>query len=156
MDRRQRMTLLGVAAVIAVAAVVIALVASGGDDKKSNSTTAAQTQPQSQDTSGEQPLGTTTETTPPPAAGTTAGIQIQGGQPVGGVQKIDAKKGDPLQILVSSDEKLPIHFHGYDIEKDAAPGKPAVFELKDANIDGVFEMEIESTKTKIASITVKP
>src|SRR4051812_21794855 len=132
MDRRQRMTLLGIAAVIAVAAVVIALVASGGSDKKkSDSTTAAQTQPQSPDTSGEQPLGTTTETTPPPA-GTTASIQIQGGQPASGVQKIEAKKGEPLQITVSSDEKLPIHFHGYDIEKPTAPGKPAVFKLQKA------------------------
>ena len=72
------------------------------------------------------------------------------------MKKIDATKDDPLEITVNSDQELPIHFHGYDIEKDAAPGKPAVFKLKKANIDGVFEMEIESTSTKIASITVKP
>src|SRR4051812_26550383 len=143
MDRRQRMTLLGIAAVIAVAAVVIALVASGGSDnnKKTDSTAAAQTQSTPASGSGD------TSTTPtPPAAGTTASIQIQGGQPASGVQKIEAKKGEPLQITVSSDEKLPIHFHGYDIEKPTAPGKPAVFKLQKANIDGVFEMEIESTK----------
>jgi hypothetical protein len=91
-----------------------------------------------------------------PSQGTTANIQIEGGQANGGVQKIEAKKGEPLQIQVASDKKLPIHFHGYDIEKPAAPGKPAVFKLDKANIDGVFEMEIESTKTKIAEITVKP
>jgi hypothetical protein len=150
MDRRQRLTLLGVAAVIAVVAVVIALVAGGGDDssdKSTSSTTAAQT-----GTGGD----TSTTTTPAEPQGTTETIDIKGGQPDGGVKKIDATKNDPLQITVNSDQNVPIHFHGYDIEKPAAPGKPAVFKLKKANIDGVFEMEIESTKTKIASITVKP
>src|SRR3954469_6636470 len=154
MDRRQRLTLLGIAAVIAVAAVVIALVAGGGDDsgdKSSSSTTAAQTETATSN-GGE----TATATTPPEPQGTTETIDIKGGQADGGVKKIEATKDDPLQITVNSDQKLPIHFHGYDIEKDAAPGEPAVFKLKKANIDGVFEMEIESTGTKIASITVKP
>jgi len=152
MDRRQRMTLLGIAAVIAVVAVVIALVAGGGDDngdKSTSSTTAAQTET---DTSN----GGQTATTPPAPQGTTETIDIKGGQADGGVKKIEGTKGDPLEITVNSDQKVPIHFHGYDIEKDAAPGKPAVFKLKKANIEGVFEMEIESTGTKIASITVKP
>src|SRR3954452_2326582 len=150
MDRRQRMTLLGIAAVIAVAAVVIALVAGGGDDSgdKTSSTTAAQTQTSGGDTS--------TATTPAEPQGTTETIDIKGGQADGGVKKIDVDKNDPLQITVNSDQELPIHFHGYDIEKDAAPGKPAVFKLKKANIDGVFEMEIESTSTKTATIPVKP
>src|SRR4051794_40559256 len=150
MDKRQRLTLLGIAAVIAVAAVVIALVAGGGDDdgdKSTSSTTAAKT-----GTGGD----TSTATTPPEPQGTTETIDIKGGQPDGGVDKIEATKDDPLQITVNSDQKLPIHFHGYDIEKDAAPGKPAVFKLNKANIDGVFEMEVESTGTKIASITVQP
>jgi hypothetical protein len=140
MDKRQRVMLLGIAAVIAVAAVVIALVASGGDDKKKDSST--ETSP------------TAAATTPPKPQ--PEQISIKGGQPDGGVKKIEVNKNDPLEIVVSSDQKLPIHFHGYDIEKPAAPGKPAVFNLKKAKIDGVFEMEIESTKTKIASITVKP
>jgi hypothetical protein len=158
MDRRQRMTLLGIAAVIAVAAVVIALVAGGGDDDKdkTDSTTAAQTETTTTTTDGDTSTTTTTEAAPPEPQVTTANIQIVGGKPDGGVQKIEVKKNEPLEIQVGSDEELPIHFHGYDIEKDAGPGKPAIFKLKKANIDGVFEMEIESTKTKIAEITVNP
>src|SRR3954452_12290885 len=152
MDKRQRLTLLGIAAVIAVAAVVIALVAGGGDDssdKSTSSTAAAQTETATSN-------GGQTATTPPEPQGTTETIDIKGGQADGGVKKIEATKDDPLQITVTSDQKLPIHFHGSDIEKEAAPGKPAVFKLKKANIDGVFEMGVESTGTKIASITVKP
>ena len=142
MDKRQRVVLLGVAAVIAAVAIVIAI-SSGGDDKKSSST---------QSTSAGS--GGTTATTPPKPQAEQ--IDVKGGQPDGGVKKIEVNKNDPLKIVVNSDAKVPIHFHGYDIEKPAAPGKPAVFDLKKANIDGVFEMEVESTKTKIASITVKP
>jgi hypothetical protein len=152
MERRQRLTLLGVAAAIAVVAIVIALVASGGDDNGNSDATNAQKTTTATTPSGD----TTTETTPSAPAGTTANIQIKGGQAQGGVQKIKVGKNDPLQITVNSDQELPIHFHGYDIEKPTAPGKPAVFKLDKANIEGVFEMEIESTKTKIASITVNP
>ena len=143
MDRRQRMTLLGIAAAIAVVAVVIALVAGGGDDDKgdsTSSTTAAQT---------------TTETTPPERESTTATIDVKGGDPDGGSQDVKVKKNDQVEITVTSDQEIPVHFHGYDIEKDASPGKPAVFKLKAEN-EGVYEIEIESTETKIAEVTVEP
>jgi hypothetical protein len=146
MDKRQRVVLLGVAAVIAAVAIVIAIT-SGGDDKKSSSTSSGSTAAQSG--------GADTAAKAPPKPQPEQ-IDIKGGQPDGGVKKIKVNKNDPLNIVVNSDAKVPIHFHGYDIEKPAAPGKPAVFKLKKANIDGVFEMEVESTKTKIASITVKP
>jgi hypothetical protein len=146
MDKRQRVVLLGVAAVIAAVAIVIAI-SSGGDDKKSSSTGSGSTAAQS----GGADTAAKAQPKPQPEQ-----IDIKGGQPDGGVKKIEVNKNDPLNIVVNSDANVPIHFHGYDIEKPAAPGKPAVFKLKKANIDGVFEMEVESTKTKIASITVKP
>jgi hypothetical protein len=156
MDRRQRVMLLGIAAAIAVAAVVIALVAGGGDDDGDNSTsstTAAQseTTPAGADSTQQ----TTTVTTPPAPQGASETIDIKAGEPDGGVKDIKVKKDDQLEITVNSDQELPIHFHGYDIEKDAAPGKPAVFKLKAEN-EGVFEIEIESTGTKISEVTVGP
>ena len=45
-----------------------------------------------------------------------------------------------MRIVVSSDAADEIHLHGYDIEKNAAPGTPARFNFK-ANIEGVFEIE---------------
>jgi hypothetical protein len=151
MDRRQRVVLLGVAAVIAAVAIVIAI-SSGGDDEKSSSTDT--TPAAAQTTAPDAGITDKTAQEPPPPA--PEQIAVKGGEPDGGVKKIEVNKNDPLEIVVTSDAKVPIHFHGYDIEKDAAPGKPATFKLKKANIDGVFEMEVESTKTKIASITVKP
>jgi hypothetical protein len=146
------MVLLGVAAVIAAVVLVIALSSGGDDDKKSTSTQSSQ--PATQTTAPD--AGITDKTTQEPPQPAPEQIAIKGGAPDGGVKKIEVNKNDPLEIVVTSDAEAPIHFHGYDIEKDAAPGKPATFKLKKADIDGVFEMEIESTKTKIATITVKP
>jgi hypothetical protein len=136
MDKRQRLIMLGIAAAVVVVAAVIAIASSGGSDDKDKSTSTAAT--------------STTPSKPAPEQ-----IQVKGGQPDGGVKKIELNKNEQAEIDVDSDQKLPIHFHGYDIEKDAAPGKPAVFRFK-ADKEGVFEMEVESSSTKIADITVKP
>jgi hypothetical protein len=45
--------------------------------------------------------------------------------------------------------------HGYDLMRDMAPGQPASFKFK-ATIEGVFEIELEDTATKIASLQVRP
>ena len=149
MDKRQRLMLLGVAAAVAVVVVIIAIASSGGDDDKKDSTSSTAATAPAPDAT------ITDKTAQEPAPPEPEQISIKGGEPDGGVEKISVKKNEPLEIEVTSDEKLPIHFHGYDIEKPAAPGKPAVFKFEAKN-EGVYEMEIESTGTKIAEITVKP
>jgi FtsP/CotA-like multicopper oxidase with cupredoxin domain len=150
MDKRQRMTLLGIAAAIAVAAVVIALVAGGGDDEKSDTTTqtqATQTQPAGGDT-------TETKPKPPPEPEVTA-IRVKGGAPVGGVEEIEAKKGDTVRIDVTSDTADELHLHVYDVEKPLAPGKTTRLKFK-ATVEGVVELELHGSGTQIAEITVEP
>jgi len=41
---------------------------------------------------------------------------------------------------VSADAHDVIHLHGYNIEKDIEPGKPATFKFT-AGIEGIFEIE---------------
>jgi FtsP/CotA-like multicopper oxidase with cupredoxin domain len=133
MSRNQRIGLLAAAAVVVVVAIVVAVASGGGGDD--NTTAQTRTQP----TSG----GTGTQTT---STGTTAPkpaafkIDIKGGKPDGGVQDIKVKKGDNVTIVVSADAHDVIHLHGYDIEKDVEPGKPATFKFT-ADIEGIFEIE---------------
>jgi nitrous oxide reductase len=122
------MGLLAAAAVVVVVAVVVAVASGGGDDKS----TAAQTT--TTKTSNEQPHETV------PAEAKVNRIQIKGEQPVGGVQNFKVKKGDNVTIVVSADAHDKIHLHGYDIEKDVEPGKPATFKFT-ADIEGIFEIE---------------
>jgi hypothetical protein len=82
-------------------------------------------------------------------------IKIVDGQPVGGVADLEFNKGDDVQFEVETDgDEEEIHVHGYDIPQEFKNGK-AVFDFP-ADIDGVFEVEIEDTAVQIATLTVNP
>ena len=156
MEKRQRLTLLGIAAVIAVAAVVIALVVGGGSDDDGDSDTsntgtqAAQTDPAGSDTTQ------TTEDKPKPKPKPkVTNIEVEGGQPVGGVKEIKAEKGDTVRIDVTSDQADELHLHVYDVEKELQPGEKTRLQFK-ANIEGVIELELHESEQQIAEITIEP
>jgi nitrous oxide reductase len=115
------MGLLAAAAVVVVVAIVVAVGSGGGDDNGSTATGTS----------------STSTSAPKPAA---FKIDIKGGKPAGGVQNIKVKKGDNVTIVVSADAHDVIHLHGYGIEKDIEPGKPATFKFT-ADIEGIFEIE---------------
>jgi hypothetical protein len=92
---------------------------------------------------------------PRPAAPPVPEIVVRGGEPVGGVKKIELHKGDTIRFTVVSDQPDHVHLHGYDVEKHVAPGEPARFAVP-ADIEGIFEAELHSDDTQIASITVEP
>lgn len=162
MDKRQRLVMLGIAAVIAAIAVVIALTSGGGDDgDDSTESTAAQTttaQTTEQDTTAADDTATAepTETTPPePAEPEVTVINVKGGEPVDGVAKITVKKGDKIAITVVADQADHAHLHGYDIEKDVGPGQKARFR-ETADLEGVYELELHDSGAQLARITVEP
>lgn len=141
MSNRSRLGLIVLAIAVAVAAFVV-LKPGDTDDKADDP---AQTAQQSTPTA-------TAPSAPKPAADE---IVLKGGKPEGGVQRIKVKKGDTLRLVVSSDAPYEIHLHGYDVARDTAPGKPARFQVK-ADVEGVFEMEVEDTGEKIANLVVEP
>jgi plastocyanin len=155
------MGLLLAALAVVVVAVVVAVATGGGDDGGQ----AAQTT-QTQSETGENRAQTETEgqTEEPhetvPAEPEPTRIQIRGGQVVGGPADIQVKKGDPVQIVLSSDAHDDIHLHGYDIEKPVEPGKPATFKFA-ADIEGIFEIESHVAEDAgreplIGKLTVEP
>jgi hypothetical protein len=157
MSRNQRIML--VVAALAVAVVAFVILNPGSDDdsgEQAAETTTTETQTETQDETV-----TETETQPEPAPEpSVTRIQIQGGQVVGGAKRIETTKGEPVQIVVSSDAPDEIHLHGYDIEKTAEPGAPARFSFK-ANLEGVFEMESHTAEDAgqeplIANLVVNP
>jgi FtsP/CotA-like multicopper oxidase with cupredoxin domain len=134
MSRNQRIVLVVGALVVAVVAFIVAQ--PGDDDDSTPSSTATQTQ-----TTADDATDTETETQPEePAEPPVARINVKGGVIAGDVKSIEVAKGDTVRIVVSSDVEDEIHLHGYDIEKEAAPGKPARFEFK-ADVEGAFELE---------------
>jgi hypothetical protein len=136
MSKGTRVALLGLVVVIAVAAFVIAK--PGGDDtgsKGNGNGGAAQT--------GAKPRALSTR------------IEVRGGKPVGGVRKIDVKKGNRVRLVVASDVADEIHVHGYDFMKDVPAGGVVRFDFP-ATIDGAFVIELEKRGEQIAELKVEP
>jgi FtsP/CotA-like multicopper oxidase with cupredoxin domain len=155
MTRNARIALVAAALVVAVVAFLI--VRPGGDDEPSG-TPSAQTETGANnggETAEAQTTGSET-----PAQPKTIGIQIRGGSVVGGAKTIEVTKGDTVRIIVASDAPDEIHLHGYDIEREVAPGKPGRFQFK-ADAEGEFEMESHTAEDAgreplVAQLVVSP
>jgi hypothetical protein len=124
MSRNQRIGL--VVAALAVAVVAFVVAQPGGDDGGSQTT---------KNNRGAASQDVQTATEPP-----VTRIGVKGGVVVGDPKTIRVAKNDIVRIVVSSDAPDEIHLHGYDIEKEAAPGKPARFRFK-ADAEGAFVLE---------------
>jgi FtsP/CotA-like multicopper oxidase with cupredoxin domain len=149
MSRNQRIALLAGAVVVAVVAFVIAQ--SGGDDNDNGSQPASSGAGTAETGSGS---GNQTEST------TAFHLTLKDAEVVGGVRTLTATKGDTVRILISSDAPDQVHLHGYDIEKEATPAKPASLRFK-ANVEGAFELEShtaehEGKEPLIARLHVEP
>ena len=82
-------------------------------------------------------------------------IVIRNGKPVGGVAELTYNAGDRIRFKVSSDVSEEIHVHGYDLMKDVEAGGSVSFDFP-ADIEGVFEAELEGLGVQIAELTVNP
>jgi hypothetical protein len=133
----------------AALAVVVALfvVLSGGDD---GGTEPAASQPRTVE--GE--TGSRSRQ-PRQQAPAIERIVIRGGRPVGGVKRLQYESGERVRFSVRSDVADEIHVHGFDIAKDVPAGGNVRFGFP-ADIEGVFEIELEHRKVEIARLRVKP
>jgi hypothetical protein len=139
---------LGVAAALVVLFFVFRP-GGGDDDGQAASTTTAETVTESNG-------ATTTEavtTTAPKAVQIV--VRVRGGKPVDGIVRAQARKDDPVVVIVGSDVSDEVHIHGYDLKGDVAPGMPVRIRF-DANLTGRFEIELENRGEQIAQLTVLP
>jgi FtsP/CotA-like multicopper oxidase with cupredoxin domain len=139
-ERGQRIALIGAALVVAALAF---LLLSGGDDDEDTTPAGTQT---------EQRLSTGPTASVPAPVQT---IRVVGGEPQGGVKEIAVDKDQTVRLEVRSDTAAEVHIHGYDLTEDVDAGGFVAFRFE-ADIEGVFEIELEETKTPIAELTVEP
>ena len=150
MSRGQRLTFLGIAAVIAIVAVVL-LAGGGGDDtdEPANSAATATATPSETATTGgaaaEEATATPTPTPKPKPPLLKAGSE----------KALNFEEGETVRFRVVSDEAEEVHVHGYDISKDLEPGKVETVSFK-ATIPGIFEIELEHSGTLLAQLKVVP
>jgi plastocyanin len=82
-------------------------------------------------------------------------IVVRSGEPVGGIQELEYSAGDTVRFNVESDVADEIHVHGYDLMEDVPKGGEVSFDFP-AEIEGIFEVELEGRKEQIAELRVNP
>ena len=82
-------------------------------------------------------------------------IEIQGGQPVGGVRELEVTQGEEIRFIVESDVDEEVHLHGYDVSMDVEAGGMVEFRVQ-ADDQGLYEVELEHSVVPIAEISVVP
>lgn len=82
-------------------------------------------------------------------------IEVEGGQPVGGIKEIEVNSGGEVKLVVRSDLAEEVHIHGYDLSKRVEAGGSVSFDFE-ADLEGVFEVELEQSHVQIAELTVSP
>ncbi|MGH2847212.1 MAG: hypothetical protein ACRDL0_14520 [Thermoleophilaceae bacterium] len=150
----QRIALLVGALVVTAAAF---LILRPGDDEE--------TAPGRSSTTAGEPTETTEQTTTdtaqaeqePPARPKPqfTRIRVRGGAPVGGEAEVSVEKGETIRLAVRSDVADEVHVHGYDLSRPVGPGAPVRLSFT-ADIEGIFEVELEERAVPIAQLEVTP
>lgn len=143
-----RTALIGV--VLIVVAVVLFIVLGGGSS--GDTTTAGSTPGNETGKAGGRPGEETKTESKPPVTKIVVGAD---GKPVGGVAEITVSSGEEVHFEVESAIAEEVHVHGYDLMKDVPAGGTVSFEFP-AEIEGVFEAELEGSAQQILELKVEP
>jgi len=135
-----------VGVVLVVVAVVLLIVLSGGEDSGSDTTTSGNAAGKPTNKSGGEAAAEPEVTTI---------VVGKDGKPVGGIAEIDVNKGNEVRFEVKSAIAEEIHVHGYDLMKDVPAGGTITFEFP-ADLEGIFEAELEGQAEQILELRVEP
>ncbi|HEX3240318.1 MAG TPA: hypothetical protein VHR18_09305 [Solirubrobacterales bacterium] len=83
-------------------------------------------------------------------------IVVKNGEPVGGIKDLEYSSGEQIRFKVSGDEAEEIHVHGYDLMEEIPAGGGTVEFDFPAEIEGIFEGELEGQGTQILELRVNP
>ncbi|HKO38285.1 MAG TPA: hypothetical protein VJU14_07955 [Solirubrobacterales bacterium] len=82
-------------------------------------------------------------------------IVVRDGEPLGGVAELEYSAGEEVRFRVSSDQAEEIHVHGYDVSKDVPAGGTVEIAFP-ADLEGIYEAELERLGVQIAELQINP
>ena len=89
-----------------------------------------------------------------PATGNVVGVTFRGGKVVEGAARQRVPVNQPVIVRVTSDVADEVHVHGYDKHADVAAGSTTDLRF-DANVPGVFEVELEKAHKTLFTLEVR-
>ena len=141
MSRTQRLAMLALAAaVLAVALIVLP----SGDGESTAPEPAAQTAPVEPPQTADTSTQPRTQPAPEPPL-------LRAGKE----RELEFTKGDTVTFRVRHSADEEIHVHGYDKSRAIKAGQTTTMSFK-ANLEGIFEVELEQSGTPIGTIKVEP
>lgn len=152
MSRNQRLTFLGIAALIAVVAIVVFAFAGSDDtsEQADNPPAATETATPTATATGEEASTPAPTPTPTPRPKPQPPLLT-----AGTVKKLSYKEGETVTFRVRHDQPEEVHVHGYDIKRELEPDKTETISFK-ADITGIFEVELEQSAQQLAELRVDP
>ena len=133
---------------LAAAIVIVALVVLPGSDESGESERAADTT--TEQAAASDATSTSEQPAPKPKPKPKPPL-LQAGKE----RELSYEKGDTITFRVRHSEDEEVHVHGYDKSKEIKAGETVTMSFK-ANIEGIFEIELEQSGTPIASLKVEP
>ncbi|MGZ4573218.1 MAG: cupredoxin domain-containing protein [Blastococcus sp.] len=85
--------------------------------------------------------------------GTEIVVAVKNGKVSPPTHRVQVTKDTHVRLIVTSDTADEVHVHGYDIEKELAPGKPTTLRFT-ADVPGVFEVELHKANLVILRLQV--
>jgi hypothetical protein len=70
-------------------------------------------------------------------------------------RKLTFQRGDTVVFRVRHDSAEEVHVHGYDISRDLPAGRTVTMRFP-AELEGIFEIELELSGTRIGTLQVEP
>ncbi|HEV2790222.1 MAG TPA: hypothetical protein VGV69_02860 [Solirubrobacterales bacterium] len=151
MDKRT--ALIGVALVVVAVVLLIVLSSGESDNDEPIVDTTTSTQATGDGKGGGEKPGE--EPAPPPQPKVPTIVVDAEGMPVGGVAELTFEQGDTVRFKVKSAVADHVHVHGYDLMKDVGPGSTVSFDFP-AELEGIYEAELEDRAEPIAELRVEP
>jgi len=78
------------------------------------------------------------------------------GHPVGGIRELVYRRGDRIHFKVEVPFQEEVHLHGYDVVEEVPKGGGTVTYDLPAEIEGIFEAELEGQGEQIVELEVEP
>ena len=95
----------------------------------------------------------TLEPTPTESA-TVVDVEVQDGEVIGGMKRVEVPLNDIVRLNVRSDVADEVHVHGYDQKQDVPAGGGVTISFE-ADIPGVFVVELEERSLHLVELEVR-